>query len=201
LADVRLYLLLDIGPDPAAFELKLRRVAPLVDVIQLRDKQRDDRRLLDAARRVRQVTKEANTLFVMNDRPDLALLAGADGVHLGQDDMPPRDARRLVGGRLLIGVSTHSIEQARQAVLDGADYLGCGPTFPSGTKAFDHFPGLPFLRAVQQEIRLPCFAIGGIDHNNIEQVRATGLQRVAVSGCIGQAADPEQAAGQLREML
>jgi thiamine-phosphate pyrophosphorylase len=90
------------------------------------------------------------------------VLCRADGVHVGQEELTIRDVRQIVGPEMLVGVSTHSIEQARQAVLDGASYLGCGPTFPSETKHFDHFPGLDFLRQVAAEISLPAFAIGGI---------------------------------------
>ena len=125
-------------------------------------------------------------LFILNDRPDLAVLARADGVHLGQEDLAVRDARQIVGPEMLIGVSSHTIEQARQAVLDGANYLGCGPTFPSQTKHFDRFPGLNFLRQVAAEISLPAFAIGGINRENLQQVLSTGIKRIAVGGALGQ---------------
>ena len=98
-------------------------------------------------------------------------------------------------------MSTHSIEQARQAVLDGANYLGVGPTFPSGTKQFDHFPGLELLRAVAAEIRLPAFAIGGITRENLDQVKSAGFRRVAVSGAIIGAEDPVQAAREIKAEL
>ena len=112
-----------------------------------------------------------------------------------------KDARTIVGPEALIGVSTHNIEQARQAVLDGANYLGVGPTFPSGTKRFEHFPGVELLRAVAAEIRLPAYAIGGITRENIGQALAAGFTRVAVSGAIVEAEDPVQAARVLRKVL
>ena len=127
----------------------------------------------------------------MNDRPDLAALARADGVHVGQEELSVKDARSIVGPELLVGVSTHSIEQARQAVLDGANYIGVGPTFPSGTKRFEQFPGVELLRAVAAEIRLPAFAIGGIDGR--ERGRSAGRpvsRAIAVSGAVTSAADP-----------
>jgi thiamine-phosphate pyrophosphorylase len=102
---------------------------------------------------------------------------------------------------MLIGVSTHSVEQARQAVLEGANYIGVGPTFPSTTKQFTSFTGLDLLRAVAADIRLPAFAIGGIQAANIDRVLATGFRRVAVAGAIANAADPGQAAVELRAAL
>ncbi len=100
-----------------------------------------------------------------------------------------------------MGVSTHSIEQARQAVLDGANYIGVGPTFPSGTKQFEQFPGVDLLRAVAAEIRLPAFAIGGICRENLAEVLAAGFTRIAVSGAIAASADPAAAARELLAAL
>ncbi|MCO6459074.1 MAG: thiamine phosphate synthase [Pirellulaceae bacterium] len=197
----RLYVLLDGGSDQESFERLLAAILPSVDMIQLRDKRLDDRQLLERARAARSLTQAAGVLLVLNDRPDLALLAAADGVHLGQEDLPVRDVRRLVGTDLLLGVSTHTMQQARQAVVDGADYLGCGPTFPSRTKRFDQFPGLEFLRSVHLEIRLPAFAIGGVEPDNVPQVLAAGLPRVAVSGCVQRAPDPASVARHLRQLL
>ena len=125
----------------------------------------------------------------------------ADGVHLGQDDASVKDARSIVGPRKLIGVSTHSIEQARAAVLDGANYLGVGPTFPSTTKSFDAFPGISLLQQVSAEIRLPAFAIGGINPDNLPQVLAAGFTRAAVSSAVTGAKSPGKAAARMRAML
>lgn len=200
----RLYVLVDGRSSLEAFsELVESLVAAKVDVIQLRDKGLDDRELLERARRLREITRATSTLFIMNDRPDLAVLAAADGVHVGQEELSVSDARRIVGPRTLVGVSTHSLDQARQAVVDGADYLGVGPTFASGTKCFDahQLTGLALLRAVAAEIRLPAFAIGGIDGDNLPQVLAAGFTRVAVSGAILSAPDPASEARRLREKL
>ena len=199
LATARLYVLLDGHSSVEEFERMAQGLIDVgVDVLQFRDKRLADRELLDRARRLRRLTRGTATLLVINDRPDLAVLVQADGVHVGQEELTVKDARSIVGADRLIGVSTHSIEQARQAVLDGANYLGVGPTFPSGTKQFARFPGLELLRAVATEIRLPAFAIGGITRENLGQVRATGLTRVAVGGAITGAEDPLQAT---REML
>jgi thiamine-phosphate pyrophosphorylase len=137
------------------------------------------------------------TLMIVNDRPDLAVLAQADGVHMGQEELSVKDARSIVGPDMLVGVSTHSIEQARQAVIDGANYIGVGPTFPSGTKRFEQFPGVELLRRVAAEIRLPAFAIGGIDRQNLAEVLAAGFTRIAVSGAVTAASDAAEAARNL----
>src|SRR5207245_9629252 len=113
---------------------------------QLGEKTLGDRARLQRARQVRRWTQQAGTLFIMNDRPDIARLVEADGVHVGQDELPVKEVRRIVGPDALIGVSTHNLEQLRQAVLDGASYIGVGPTFPSGTKQFEDFPGLEFVK-------------------------------------------------------
>jgi thiamine-phosphate pyrophosphorylase len=195
-------VLLDGGPSTEGFVAVARALAEAgVHAIQLRDKELDDRALLERARALHAILRPAGVLFIMNDRPDLAVLALADGVHVGQEELSVKDVRAIVGPKALIGVSTHSIEQARQAVLDGANYLGVGPTFPSGTKHFESFPGLGLLRAVAAEIRLPAFAIGGITAENLPQVLETGMGRIAVGQAISRAADPAAAARALLARL
>ncbi len=202
LAAARLYVLLDGRASVEEFERMAQQlIGAAVDVIQLRDKRLADRELIDRARRLRRLTRETSTRMVINDRPDLAALAQGDGVHVGQEELSVKDARSIVGPDALVGVSTHSIEQARQAVLDGANYLGVGPTFPSGTKVFDHFPGLELLRAVSAEIRLPAFAIGGITRENLGQVLSAGFTRVAVSGAVLNAKDPGQVVREIQNAI
>jgi len=202
LADARLYVLLDAGDSVENFaNLAEKLVRSGVDLLQLREKTLDDRTLLDRAKRLRQLTRGSACRFIMNDRPDLAVLAHADGVQVGQEELSVYDVRRIVGPEMLIGVSTHNIEQARQAVLDGADYLGCGPTFPSTTKPFESLAGLDFLRQVAAEISLPAFAIGGIDLRNLDQVLETGFTRVAVSGAVSKATDPVAVVSELSKKL
>jgi thiamine-phosphate pyrophosphorylase len=167
-------------------------------LIQLREKGLDDRRLLALAREVRRITRSCEVLFIVNDRPDIALLAEADGVHLGQDDLPIHEARRIVGPAALIGVSTHDLEQVRQAVLAGASYLGVGPTFASRTKDFAAHAGLDFVRQAAAETALPAFALGGITADNVGQVLAAGARRIAVSHAVCAADDPRKAAAALR---
>ena len=170
-------------------------------VIQLREKEMDDAALLAVARDLRQMTRAHGVLLIINDRPDIARLSEADGVHLGQEDLAIHDARRIVGPDMLVGVSTHGLEQLRKAILQGADYVGVGPTFPSATKSFDAFAGLAFVREAFVETTLPAFAIGGIHLGNIAEVVAAGARRVAVSHAICAADDPRQAAARLRAAL
>lgn len=148
---------------------------------------------------MRHWTRKARVLFIVNDRPDIARLVEADGVHLGQEDLPVKDARRLLGLDALIGVSTHNLDQLRQAVLDGASYVGVGPTFASGTKEFAAFPGLDFVRQAAAETSLPAFVIGGIDPQTIGAAVAAGARRVAVGQAIARADDPRAAAVVLRQ--
>lgn len=170
-------------------------------MIQLREKKLVDGALLAQARDVCQLAHAAGALFIVNDRPDIARLIEADGVHLGQDDMPVHEARRILGPDALIGVSTHNLEQVRHAILDGADYLGVGPTFSSQTKDFTALAGLDFVRQAFAETSLPAFAIGGIDLDNIAQVRDAGATRVAVSHVVCAADDPRAVARRLRTAL
>jgi len=172
-----------------------------VGIIQLREKNLADRELVEKGRRVRRWTRESNVLFIMNDRPDLAVLTEADGVHVGQEELTVKDARRIVGPNKLVGVSTHTIEQARQAVLDGADYIGVGPVFPTSTKPFAEYAGLEFVRQVAAEIQLPAYAIGGINLENIDEVVAAGARRVAISSAICGGANPQESAYQMKSAL
>jgi thiamine-phosphate pyrophosphorylase len=202
LEGTRLYVLIDGGGSAAEFTAMVKSLVTAgADAIQLRDKRLAERELLARARQLRELTANSFTLFIMNDRPDLAVLSRADGVHVGQDELTVKDVRSLVGPRALIGVSTHSLEQARHAVLDGANYIGVGPTFPSNTKSFDQFTGLELLRAIAVEIRLPAFAIGGIGLTNLPDVVETGIRRVAVSSAVASAPDPAAVVRLMRELL
>lgn len=201
-AGAQLYVLVDGGRDADHFgQLVAELIAGGVNLLQLRDKRIDDRTLLARARQLREMTTKSSVLFLVNDRADIARLADADGVHVGQEELTVKDARSILGPDKLVGVSTHSIEQARRAVLDGADYIGVGPTFPSQTKSFDAFPGLDLVRQVAAEIRLPAFAIGGISAENVAEVIEAGLSRVAVSSAVAAAEDPQNAAKKLRKLL
>jgi len=202
MANRSLYVLVDGCRSISEFmNLVSDLVSAGVHIIQLREKTLEDRELIERARLLREAVQNSNTLIIMNDRPDLALVTQADGVHVGQEDLSVKDARQIVGPDALVGVSTHSIEQARQAVLDGANYIGVGPTFNSETKQFTTFPGLDFVRQVSQEITLPTFAIGGIDLENLNRVLNMGATRIAVSHAVTVADNPARAARALLEQL
>ena len=173
------------------------------DVIQLREKGIPDRELLARAREARTLTAEANARFILNDRPDLARLAGADGVHLGQEDVTVRDARRIVGPNLVIGVSTHNRAQLDAAIVSGASYLGVGPVFPSITKNFSEsdLAGLAFVQAASETTNMPFFAIGGITEENLPRVLEAGATRIAISAAVVKADRPRRAAARLKAKL
>jgi thiamine-phosphate pyrophosphorylase len=202
LADAVLYVLVTEANCKASLTGTISEAAGGgAQIVQLREKSLDDRTLLEKARAARAVTRKAGVLFIMNDRPDIARLAEADGVHLGQDDLPVHEARRILGPEALIGVSTHTIAQVRQAVLEGASYIGVGPTFASTTKSFASFPGLDFVLQTSAETSLPAFVIGGITLENLSEAVAAGGRRVAVSRAICQAEEPRKAAGRMRQIL
>ena len=171
------------------------------DVIQLREKQLSDRELIARANWVRQVTKGTETLFIVNDRADIAAIVEADGVHVGQDEASVAEVRSIVGPERIVGVSTHSIDQARRAVTDGADYIGIGPVFPSTTKSFDSFPGLEFVKQAAQEFAVPRFSIGGITSENLESLLNVGADRIAVSSSVCGARDVATATAQLKARM
>jgi thiamine-phosphate pyrophosphorylase len=173
------------------------------DVIQYRDKGLPDRELLQRAREIRILTAKARVPLIMNDRVDIARLASCDGVHLGQDDLAPRDARRIMGPAALIGVSTHDRTQLDAAILAGAGYLGVGPVFPSATKEFSEpeLAGLEYVRLAALTTSLPCFAIGGITEKNVDRVLEAGAARVAVSGAVMRSNSPRRAVARLKARL
>jgi thiamine-phosphate pyrophosphorylase len=202
LAERTLYLLATEAACPHGLGPAVRgALAGGVGIVQLREKDLPERRLIELGRRVREWTREVNALFIMNDRADLAVVTDADGVHVGQDELSVKEARRIVGPQRLVGVSTHTIEQARRAVLDGADYIGVGPVFPSSTKAFEFLAGLELVREVAAEISLPWFAIGGINAENVDLVIESGAKRIALSSAILGANDPQLAARELGERV
>jgi len=192
LGNARLYVLIDgcESRDVLVHHVRML-VRKGVDLIQLRDKQLCDRELFERAVALSQTVRGTRTLAIVNDRPDIALAAQAHGVHVGQDELPVQQVRSMVGPDQLIGLSTHTLNQAKQAVLVGADYIGVGPVFPSKTKTFADFVGTELLAEVARHISLPAFAIGGINVDNLPLVRESGFSRVAISSAVTASSDPE----------
>ncbi|MCG3137325.1 MAG: Thiamine-phosphate synthase [Phycisphaerae bacterium] len=176
-----------------------RLLAGGVQAIQLREKKLSDRELLERAGWLTELCHAHHALCIINDRVDIALAAGADGVHLGQDNLPLHSARRLAGPQLLIGWSSHSIAQAKAALADPPDYLAVGPMFASTTKPQTHLAGPETLQAVRALTSLPLVAIGGVDVHNAAQLSAANA--LAVCSALLQAADPIMAAQTLMQAM
>jgi thiamine-phosphate pyrophosphorylase len=198
LASARLYLVIEAA---AARAVVPEALAGGVDVVQLRDKDAFDAELVAAGRELRALCEPRGALLVVNDRAELALECGADGVHVGQEDQPVEEVRRLVGPDVLIGVSTHSPEQIAAAERSSADYLGVGPVYATATKPAVEPVGIELVRRAVEHASKPWFAIGGIDAQRAEEVRAAGAERIAVVRAIRDAADPRGAAASLREAI
>ena len=171
------------------------------DCLQLREKGLESGELLARARALVALCRRHNVLSVINDRPDVALIAEADGVHVGQTDLPPREVRSLIGVGKILGVSTHALEQAEQAARDGADYIGVGPFFRSQTKKRDFVAGADYARQVVENIPLAAVAIAGITEQNVDEVLATGIKAVAVTAAVAGSDDPRRAAERLKQKL
>jgi thiamine-phosphate pyrophosphorylase len=198
LSRARLYFVVEAVPD----ELVRAALRGGVDMVQLRTKDASDDEVLAAAARFRAVCDEFGALFWLNDRPDLALEARADGVHVGQEDMPVVEVREQVGSRLLIGLSTHTPAQFDAALHSEADQLSVGPVWETPTKLGRPATGLEYVRhAAAVGGERPWFAIGGIQLGNIDEVVAAGARRVVVLRAIRDADDPQAAAAALRAAL
>jgi thiamine-phosphate pyrophosphorylase len=199
LATARLYLVVEA-------EIRGRSAAGVVaaaldggvDAVQLREKSLPDEAVVAAGRELRELCDRHGALLVVNDRPDLALACGADGVHVGQADVPPDEVRRHVGDDLVIGISTHSEEEVDAALDSAADYFAVGPVFPTATKPEAEPVGLGLVRFAGARAAKPFFAIGGIDGGNAAAVAEAGADRVAVVRAIRDASNPRAAAIELR---
>ena len=189
-----LYAILDpsLTPDPAEFSRKL--VEAGVRLIQLRDKRGSSRRIHEEAREL-MILQPRGVRIIVNDRPDIAAIVGASGVHVGQDDLPVEDARKICKPPLWVGVSTHNLNQLREANATSADYIAVGPVFPTDTKENpDPVVGLELLRAARQLTHKPLVAIGGITIESAADVYAAGADSVAVIKDLAQAKNPQERA-------
>jgi thiamine-phosphate pyrophosphorylase len=200
LAAAQLYVCTPIRPDLAVFADAVLGAG--VDLIQLRDKQAEAGPLLAAAAMLRAAADRHGALFAVNDRADVALAADADVLHLGQDDLPMRWARRILGDDVLLGRSTHDLDQVARAAAEPWDYLAVGPVWPTATKPGRPAAGTALLRAVAALApSQPWFAIGGIDPDNLPRVTAAGATRVVIVRAITDAPDPATATTAVRHRL
>jgi thiamine-phosphate pyrophosphorylase len=198
LGAARLYLVCDARP----LEWLRAALRGGVDMVQLRDRSLDDAGVVSAARAFRTAADEAEALFVLNDRPDLVAACAADGVHVGQDDATPAQARAAVGPERIVGRSTHAPAQADAAAADpDVDYLAVGPVHVTPTKPGRPAAGLDYVSYAARTVEKPWFAIGGLDAGNVHEVVERGASRIVVVRAITDAGDPEAAARALEERL
>lgn len=203
-AHVRLYVLITESACKRPWiEVATEAIAGGADCLQLREKELDSREFLERAKRFVSLCRRNSVISILNDRAEIAVLSGADGVHVGQDDLPATEVRKLVGRDKLIGVSTHKIEQANRAMLDGSDYIGVGPVFRSTTKPRDFLPGLDYARQVATELgeKIPAVAIAGITEANVDEVMSTGIRAIAVTAAVTGCDDVKGAAARLKARL
>ncbi len=201
--DFRLYVIIDkqaVKGRDLVYAVK-EAVAGGADVIQLRDKGSDAADVVEAGLAMRKAIDRDQALFIVNDSPDIAIAVDADGVHLGQEDMPAIGARSILGKGKIIGLSTHSLEQAAAAQNSGADYIGVGPIFTTPTKPGYKAVGLELIIKVNKIKGLPFVAIGGIDESNIDEVIAAGASRIAVVRAVCGAEDIRGSAKRLKDKL
>lgn len=196
LAEARLYLVLDGTTSAELLDAALRGG---VDIVQLRDKDLLDGELVAAAAPFRAACNRHGALFILNDKPELVEACDADGVHVGQSDMPVADARAAVGNDRLVGLSIETVEQLD--AIDGADYLGVGAVYDTPTKADATGAGLELVRAAADRLRIPWFAIGGVDLATAGEVIAAGAPGIAVVRAIRDADDPEEVARTLKRLF
>ncbi len=201
-ADTHLYVLIDSSLCRGSVrEIARSAIAGQTDVIQLREKNIPDSQFLALAAEMRDLTDETGKMLIINDRADIAAMVGADGLHVGQHDLPVAEARRLLRPGALIGKSTHTIEQARSAVTEGADYIAVGPIFATATKDAGPPVGVELLKQVLSEVQVPVVPVGGITAANVAQIRAAGATRAAVCSGVICAESPRDAAQQIRDTL
>ena len=170
-------------------------------MVQLREKEWPSGRLVPLACRLRDRCRAGGVTFIVNDRVDVALAVEADGVHVGQEDLPARLARPLLRTGMVLGVSTHAVEQARAARADGADYIAVGSMFPTATKVDFQLVGPALIRKLRAEIRVPLVGIGGITHDNVADVVRAGADGVAVISAVCAAPDPGAATRRFLELI
>jgi thiamine-phosphate pyrophosphorylase len=199
----RLYGILDLGYVEMSETRSMLEalVAGGVDLVQLRAKNLSPAQIEKLARELHSIAAERGVPLIINDHPQIAWNVLADGVHLGQDDLPIAEARRIVGAECAVGKSTHSLDQAIRAFYEGADYIGFGPIFATPTKPDYPAIGLEDIARVHECVRIPIFCIGGIKLDNLEKVIEAGARRVVIVSGLLQAGDPAEYARSAKQML
>jgi len=184
-SDVRLYVIISSGlAKKPVLETLQEVIQGGADALQLREKTMSDGEFLALAKEFRRITSQSKTVFIVNDRAEIAKKVDADGLHIGQSDLTIHCARKIIGYDRILGVSTHTIIQARKAQLEGADYISVGPLFPTITKDYEPPVGLDYLKEVKREITIPFVAIGAINHENLNEILLAGGLRVAICSAI-----------------
>jgi len=170
-------------------------------MVQLRDKKSGDQEFLELASKVHQITRKKKIPLIINDRVDVARLVDAEGVHLGEDDLPLKGARKILGSKKIIGASASDIKTAKIKEKEGADYIGLGPVFETGSKEIKKPLGVEILKEAKRSLKIPVFPIGGINLSNLDQIISTGTKRVAVISAIFMSEDVRRATRELLRRL
>jgi thiamine-phosphate pyrophosphorylase len=199
LSTARLYLCTSDRPDLSEFITAVCGAG--VDIVQLRDKDLPDRAVLERATVAREAAHAAGALFILNDRPDLAVACGADGVHVGQDDVPAGVARRIVGPDALVGLSTHAPGELATSAGEPVDYISAGPVEPTPTKPGRAGTGLEYIRLAAERAAHPFFVTGGVSPGTLPAIAAAGATRFVVVRALTEAADPAAVAAELRRLI
>jgi len=198
----KLYVLINnIGTNKEVLKFARSFLEGGVDILQLREKKLSDKDFISVSEDLQRLVADSNAILIINDRVEIARDIGADGVHIGQDDMSINKAREILGEESLIGVSTHNINQAVDAECCGADYIAVGPAYHTATKDYEPVAGLDVVSEVVNKIKIPVFAIGGIKLTNLEELKSIGVNRIAVSAAIAKSENIVKATKEFKERL
>lgn len=197
-----IYLVTEEYAGKSHYDFAFEALKAGVKIIQYREKNKSSRKMLEEALKIKKAVEDYGGIFIVNDRLDIALAAEACGLHIGKEDLPLKKVRKIVGKKLLVGVSVSSLEEALQAEKDGADYVAVSPVFDTTTKKdAGRALGLEMLRRIKQAVKIPVVAIGGINRENIAEVIKAGSDACAVVSAITRAEDPYKAAKELVELF
>jgi thiamine-phosphate pyrophosphorylase len=200
----RLCVITDVETQNKYSHIELTKLAIKggADIIQFRDKKMPTCELIKTAIKMKRLCDSANVLFIVNDRVDVAMISNADGVHLGQDDIPTKEARRLLGNNKIIGKTAHNLLEALKNEIDGADYIGFGHIFTTNSKIRNTKPkGTKKLNRICSKLRIPVLAIGGIGPGNVHSVMSTGVHGIAVIGSVVKSDNPSKAVSELKRIV